>query len=340
VVEVVVSGDPRTTVAVEAVVRELLARLPVILEWSQASGIDPGQVLARHAPDARVVARAWMDLRDVKQARIYVGNTFSERFIVRVVPLRNGYDEIAHEVLGHIIESAVDAFLAGGDVGVTREIAEREVVGVSASPPRPPVPSPAPKADGAEAARIGVALSYRVTELAGSKVLMHGPAIGVGLAFPNGNAVRFSSSAALHYRLPLHWDSPSVGARFDGGTANLAAGIDGDVARRVVLRGQAGLGVDLMRLGPYVQPGSTAMADAPFWVTSLMATAFLSLEAAFSNRVALLIGAGCEVDMSGRSYFVANVTGRTTALSPWIVRPTAMLGLVFSTGNAGIDRSR
>jgi hypothetical protein len=112
-VDVVVSGDPDDAAGVEVVVRELVARLPVVLQWSRATGIDPVQVLAQRAPDTRIVTRAWMDLSDRKRARIYVANPWNARFVVRVVPLLDGYDEIAREVLGHIIESCVDAFLAG-----------------------------------------------------------------------------------------------------------------------------------------------------------------------------------------------------------------------------------
>ncbi|HEV3190429.1 MAG TPA: hypothetical protein VGY54_08025, partial [Polyangiaceae bacterium] len=318
VVDVVVSGNPSATAGVEVVVRELLARLPVVLQWSQAPAIDPSQVLAQRAPDAHVVARAWMDLSSPTRARIYVANELSGRFVVRVVPLRDGYDEIAREVLGHIVESAVDAFLEGREVGVPREIAEREVTDESAAVPMPvpPPAPPAPRASFSEVTRIGVGLWYQVTEMAASKV-MHGPAVGIGLAFPTGRAARFSASAALHYRLPLHWDSPSVGVRFDGAAARLGAGIEGDITRRVVLRGQLGLGVDFVHLDPYVEDGSAAKAGSPFWVLSPITTATLSLEAQLSRRIGLILGAGCDIDLSAPSYFVASDTGPTTVLAPW-----------------------
>jgi hypothetical protein len=342
VVEVVVSGDSSATAGVEVVVRELLARLPVVLHWSQARGIDPSQVLAPRAPDTEVVARAWLDLSSPARARIYVANALSGRFVLRVVPLRDGYDEIAREVLGHILESTVDAFLEGREVGVTREIAEREVADESAAPPPAPAPrpaAPAPKASLSELTRIGVGLSYQATEVAGGKVL-HGPAIGIGVAFPVAKTVRFSASTALHYRLPLYWDSPSVGARFDGGTARFGAGIEGDVTRRVILRGQLGLGLDFVHLDPYVQDRSTAEAGPPFWVVSPIATATLNLEAMLSTRIGLVVGAGCDVDLSIASYFVASGAGPTTVLSPWVARPLGTLGLVFRPENEFIDMPR
>jgi hypothetical protein len=344
VVSVVVSGDRSTTAGVEVVVRELVARLPVALEWSQASGIDPGQVLAERAPDARVVARAWMDLSDPKRARIYVANASSGRFLVRVVPLRDGYDEVAREVLGHIIESAVDAFLAGRDVGVTREMAEREVGHApdSAPPLVPPSPPPRPKAEVSEATGIGFALSYQATDVGGFKATMHGPAVAFLAAFPTGQKLRVSTSATLHYRVPMHWDSPSVGARFDGGTARLGAGVESDISRRASIRGQLGFGVDVAHLEPYVEAGSTATAGAPLWVTSAIASASLTLEAQLSSRVRWLFGVGCDVDLSGPFYFVANDagTGSTTVLSPWIVRPVVAIGVVFRPGDPTIDQAR
>ena len=316
--------------------RELIARLPVVLQWSRASGIDPGQVLAQRAPDARVVARAWLDLSDPKLARIYVANPSSGRFLVRVVPLRDGYDEIAREVLGHIIESAVDAFLAGRDVGVTREMAEREVTHDSAPPPAP-ASAPVPGAGASERTRIGVAVSYRATDVAGVEAMMHGPAIGVGLAFPMGKAVRFSSSATVHYRVPIQWDSPSVGAHLHGGTARLGAGVEGDVTQRMVLRAELGVGVDFTHLAPYVESGSTAKADEPRWVVSPVANAMVSLDAPLSSRMGWFIGAGCDFDLHRTSYFVANGAIANTVLSPWIARPVGVVGLVFRLSDERID---
>jgi hypothetical protein len=325
VVSVVASGDPSAIASVEVVVRELVARLAVALEWSQTSAIDAGQVLAPPAPDDRVVARAWMDMSNPKRARIYVANASSRRFLVRIVPLHDGYDEIGREVLGHIIESAVDAFLAGRDVGVAREIAEREVTEESEPTPHAPI---APATPVAKAVSSEFAVSYQVTEVARATT-MHGPALGIGLAFPIGKAERFSSSATVHYRLPLAWDSQSIGARFDGGTVRLSAGIEGDAARWLVLCGQLGFGVDVAHVAPYLEAGSTTTAAAPFWVVSPIATATASLEAALSRRIGLLVGIGCDVDLSGSSYFVANGMKATTVLLPWVAHPTGALGLLF-----------
>lgn len=124
---VVASGEAEDMVAVEVVVRELVARLPIELRWSTASGIDIGQVLAQHAPDGQVAARAWVDLSNPRRARIYVANAQDQRFVVRVVPLSDGYDEVGREIIGHIVEFALDAFLSGAEVGVSREVAERQV---------------------------------------------------------------------------------------------------------------------------------------------------------------------------------------------------------------------
>ena len=140
VAHVVASGEAEDTAAVEGVVRELVARLPIELRWSTASGIDIGQVLAQHAPDGQVAARAWLDLSNPRRARIYVANAQDNRYVVRIVPLSDGYDEVGREVIGHIVEFALDAFLSGAPVGVSREVAERQVTeeadtGQPATPP-------------------------------------------------------------------------------------------------------------------------------------------------------------------------------------------------------------
>jgi len=333
VVYVVASGDAADTAGVEVVVRELVARLQVELQWSRASGIDPGQVLAQRAPEVQVVARAWLDLSDAKRARIYVANAQGRRFLVRVVPLRDGYDEVAREVLGHIIESAVDAFLSGLDVGVTREVAARQVTAESPPPPATPATASAPPAattNRFERLRLGVVVAYQATEIAQVPTILHGPALGMALAIPIRDSLRFSSSATLHYRLPAAWDSAAVGARIAGATARLRAGLEADVAWPALLRGELGIGADFTHLAPYAEPNdSMAKAGQPLWTTSSIAAAMLSLEIAASRRIGLLVGAGCDVELNEPSYFVARNAQQITVLSPWVVRPTATLGLVF-----------
>jgi hypothetical protein len=328
VVDVVASGHPSTVAGVEVVVRELVARLPVVLRWSQASGIDPTQVLAERAPDVRIVARAWMDLSDAKRARIYVANAGGGRFLVRVVPLREGYDEVAREVLGHIIESAVDAFLAGRDVGVSREIAEREV-SQSSAPPQAAETLAVARAIAPESTRIGLAVSYQATGMEGVKATMHGPAIGAAFAVPIGGGLRLGSSASVQYRVPFHWDSASVGARFESAAARLGLGIEGDLKERVVLRAELGFGFDFVHVAPYVEAGSTARATPAEWFLAPIASAMLSLEAPLVSQVGLRVAAGSDVDLSGPSYFVASGGTVTTVLSPWVVRPVIALGAVF-----------
>jgi hypothetical protein len=344
VVYVVASGDAADTAGVEVVVRELVARLPVELQWSRASGIDPGQVLAQRAPEVQVVARAWLDLSDAKRARIYVANAQGRRFLVRVVPLRDGYDEVAREVLGHIIESAVDAFLSGLDVGVTREVAERQVTAESPPPPAAPATASAPPAATSnrfEWLRLGVVVAYRATQIAQLPTILHGPTLGMALAIPIRGSVRFSSSAMLHYRLPTAWDSASVGARVAGATARLSAGLEADVARQVILRGELGVGADFTHLAPYAEPSDRmAKAGQPLWTTSSVAAAMLSLELAASSRIGLLVGAGCDVELNHPSYFVARNAQQTTVLSPWVVHPTATLGLVFRVDRQPIEQHR
>lgn len=381
---VVASGNAADIAAVEVVVRELVARLPVELQWSTTTEIDLAQVLAQRTPDEHVVARAWLDLSDPTRARIYIANAQDRRFVVRVVPLSDGYDEVGREVVGHIIESAVDAFLSGAEIGVSREVAERQV-SAEALPPAPSPPpsdsaserqnsSTQPKAEPclgqscpsaarttkleltravvsraplsaenerSERLRLGLLVSYQITEIAALPTVLHGPALGLGLALPLRRALRFSSLLALHYQLPLAWDSPSVGARVAGVTARLSAGLEGDIARHVLLRGLLGVGADFLHLAPYAEPtDSSARAGEPLWSGSTIIAAMLTLEIAATSRTGLFIGAGCDANLKRPSYFVARDAQQTTVLSPWVFQPTATFGLAFRIDHPPIASGR
>src|ERR1700733_2383135 len=126
-VEIVATGERTATSAVEVLVRELLKRLPVVIRWASAPEIDPRDVLARRTADSVLAARVWIDLSDRTGARLFVANAASDHFLVRLVPAEEGHREVEEEAVAQIIASSVEAILAGGEIGVTREVAVRQM---------------------------------------------------------------------------------------------------------------------------------------------------------------------------------------------------------------------
>lgn len=322
VVEVVASSS----VDLEALVAELLRPLPVTLRWSQVALIDAREVLAHRTADPMIVARVWLDLADTQRAYLYVANA-SERFIVRAVPLDNGYDEVARESLAHILESVVDALLSGADIGVSREVAEKQlaarlpaVIAPSPETPRaPPVSSPQKRV------RVTLAAYYRAGAWS-SDDLVHTPGLAVGLTFSRPNralaATLWLWASAI---APFTWEGERAGAAFRGLNLRLVAGVEGRVGRRVRLRAAIGPGLDAVEVRS--RPNVPILAVRPFWVLAPMATLLGMIDVHLGGPIAIFFAAGGETDLAGTHYdiLLADDT-HETALRPWPVRPFAAIG--------------
>jgi hypothetical protein len=344
VVQIVATGAPGTTSALEQLVRELVSELPIELEWSVSRAIDPRQVLARRTGDRSALVRAWVDLSDQTRAKIYVANGESERFIVRFVPEPNGYDAVAREALGQILESSIAAFVAHADAGISHEDAVREVAQENSEllvedprerPPAPPPPSPPAPGPGP---RFDVGLAYQGAVLdSGPIVLQHGVAVISGAAFDVGGVggpLRLAVRGSVGYRAPAQWDGQSIALRLSGATARLAVGIVADATRRLSLGVVLGGGLDVVSVDPLSRTEGTQAHPStqnvePF--LSLMATARLRL----AGPLGLFLGLGTDFDLSHPRYGVEGMEGAdglTPVFTPWVVRPTAVLGLLAEFG--------
>lgn len=322
VVQVVASSS----VDLEALVAELLRPLPVTLRWSQVASIDAREVLAHRTADPLIVARVWLDLADAQRAYLYVANA-SERFIVRAVPIENGYDEVARESLAHILESVVDALLSGADIGVSREIAEKQLADrLPAAPaPSPVTSSPTVSSLAPKRVRVTLAAFYRAGAWSGDD-LVHAPGLGVGLAFPRAErslaATLWLWASAI---VPFTWEGDRAGAAFRGVSLRLVAGIEGRVGRRVRLRALIGPGLDAVEVRS--RPNVPILAVRPFWVLAPMATLLGMIDVHLGGPIAIFFAAGAEADLVGTHYDIL-LADRTheTALRPWPVRPLGVIG--------------
>jgi len=341
VVQIVVTGEAHTTNALEQLVRELVAELPVRLEWSGSRAIDPRQVLAQHANERRVLVRAWVDLSDANRAKIYVANGDSERFIVRFVPEPNGYDAVAREALGQIVESSIAAFVARGDAGISREDAVQKVahenpsnLAVIAQPPPEKLhEQPRPRSVGAPSnPLLDLGLAYQGALIDSSKTLQHGGALILGTSLAaTASGPRFVLRASAGYRAKARLDDEKIGLGLSAEMARLAVGLEGDATRRLALGALVGGGLDVVSVEPVARSAATrAHASArnvePF--LSLMGTVKLRL----TSGLALGLALGAELDLSHPAYGVEGASGLTPVFTPWLVRPTVVLGLFAGFG--------
>jgi len=330
-VEVVATGAPSATSAVEALVRELLNRLPVAIRWVDAPHIDPREVLAHRVEDPGVVARVWVDLSRPAGARLFVANTASDHFLVRVVPAGDGHVEVEQEAVAQIIGFAVEAILAGGEIGVTRDVAVSQILTEPNRPEAAP-PDVVPRVDPFQ--RRG--LSGEVGALVGLRALESGPAVGVvsGLVATmtgaTGSVVQPLLVLELQYQAPVDLQANAVAVRLEGAGGILQGGLQARFGSRVSARAAIGLGADALYAQPHVPTGSLFSARGPFWIGPMIATARVGFEVVAVAPVSLFAVVGCDLDMSGVHFPVSDDGSAEPNVIPWRVWPVAQLGVSVS----------
>ncbi len=330
-VDVVATGEPAATSAVEALVRELLNRLPVLIRWADAPHIDPREVLADRTPDPGVVARVWVDLSRPTEARLFVANGASDHFLVRVVPAGDGHIEVEREAVAQIVGFAVEALLTGSDIGVTREAAAKQIL---ADPTRIETPVPVPRrAPEPRPFRAGV--SGELGAFVGLRALGPGsagvePGLLAGVRGKGAGAVQPVLVLEWQYEAPLDLLGNAIAVRLEGAGGRLHGGILARLGSRVSIQATVGLGADAIHARPYAPAGSAFVARAPFWLGAMVATAGLAVDVVVASPIALFASAGCELDMSGVSFPVTTNGSAEPNVVPWRVWPFALFGVNVS----------
>jgi hypothetical protein len=330
-VEIVAAGEAESVTLLEERSRSLLRDYPIRLEWSVRTDFRPRDVFA--AGEHAALARIWLDLRQGTQAVLYVVDDAHDRFLVRVVPLDAGYDEVACESVGTIVQSSVEALLAGATVGVTRQAAEAQVSELEGSEPAaaqpepakpPPARAPAPEPRGRRY-RLSVDLSYRGQLLQDGPEILHGPELGASLTRPDP-PLSLTGFAALGYRLPLSWDEQGVGLQMEGFGLRAGPGLGWRLGRPIHLRLLGVLGLDVLEVDP-VSTDPLAAATDPFWILVPMLGAAAEIELRLFGPLSLWASAGAEVDLAGHHFDVLEDGQPVTVLQAWTVQPAVRLGV-------------
>jgi len=370
-VEVVAAGGGTQAAALREVVTELLGRLPVRLAWSEETSVTPTQILARSRAFDGVpptLARVWIDLSEVDRAKIYIADARRDRFVARTVPLAPSRAEVGRETLAHVLESTVDALLAGRVVGVPRDLAAREIADAAAptpgvagaapaASPRPvrvagateggapaAAPSPAPGSSRPRArSALPVAATpgrgfdltfgafYRAEARAAALTIAHGPGVDIVWRARAGHRARVDVRLAAAYVAPFDWAGAPAGARLQGSTGWLELGATPPVGGVIGVRIAGGVGVDVMRVTPVVPPAGTVTASPPLWKAAPLATLGVGVTLPLARTLGLTASGGATADLAGNHFDVERADGsRTIALSPYRVRPWLALGLSFS----------
>ena len=350
VVEVVASGGPEILAAMAERVRSLEARYAVRVRWSEAGALDPREIVAPHAADAALLTRVWLDLSDPRRALLFIANAGHDRFLVRVVPAQDGYGELTRESLATIVESAVEALLAGGQIGVDRSAALRELAAQSGQPPtaehvpaqappsdpRPPAPEPEraepERAAGTAVEPWSIALCYRGDAVADGPRLRHGAQLALSYAVDVGVAVDLLVLVTAQLAPSVSLGDGGRALEQRGGGTRAAVGV-GARAGRFGWHAALGAGADLFRVEPAIDAAELTAAE-PFLAAVPIASVFAGGTYRAAPWLDLALGLGLDVDLAGHHYDVEREGARAALITPWRAHPFAFAGVAVPFGGA------
>ena len=348
VIDVAAVGARETLEAIADRVRALETRFSVSVRFGAVDAIDARAILAPRASGEPAFARVWLDLSNPERAVLFIANAGHDRFLVRVLPVTDGYGELTRESLATVVESTVDALLAGGQIGVDRAAAERELAAAQVAleaerePPRaPPAPQPEPEArdveadveaEGASVPRptsLLLGAGYRLDAVdVGPTALRHGAQLGVAWApasFETPLGLLLALSAQYFPALTLGADQPRLAQL--GGGARLAAGVTGQAARALFWQAALGAGADVVRVRPRIDERSGLVAAEAFTVLAPYATAFVSGSLRPSAWLDLALCAGVDLSLTGPHFDVQDGDARRAAVSPLRLHPYALVSV-------------
>lgn len=334
-VDVVVIASAGDQAALDGVIRELFARLPVDLDVRRSSTLDVQAVLTPTEGAAPRLARIWIDGRSGARATLFLADAKWERILVRHIPLPSGLDEVAREEVAQIAETSVGALLGGGTVGVTPKEARAEL-GLPpprvapASPARPAAPAlPAPPAPPIEPA-LRVFTGYAAEGWSTASPLRHGPALGLGVhLFSPAPTSPWSARAALFgsYRLPTIVDGGVVGARLDQAVIRLAAGPARRLSGRWSAEALLGGGVDVAHVEPRIGAEPRLVLEPSARRVSVLGSLMTGVAADLSRTTRVRSMLTLDADLFDTRYVVSLNGAITPVLEPWRLRIGLMVGL-------------
>ena len=341
VVDVVATGTPTILAAMADRIRSLEARFPVTVRWTTAEAIDVREIVAPRAADQGAFARVWLDMSNPDRAVLFIANAGHDRLLVRVVPATDGYGELTRESLATIVESAIDALLAGGQIGVDRGAAVHEIEAqtgtrvaaepppavtvVTAQPPKPVVPSPSHAASHPRSWLL--AGYYRGDAISSGPALRHGMQLALAYSSPSRAAFELLLMVSAQYAPPFSLGDGGRQVAEHGGGARLAIGATTNPERSFVWRAAIGAGADISRVEPVIAADTGLSAADPFVVTTPITTAFAMGSLRPARWLDIGLGVGLDVPLTGHHYDVQTGTARSAVIAPWSVHPYAFLGI-------------
>jgi hypothetical protein len=326
----IAAGDARDSQALSQVARELLGRLAITVRAVQVARVDVAAIAAPLPARAGVeppLAHVWIDWQTAGRATLYLLDARRDRLLVRQVERPVGGDELAREELGHILETACEGLLAGSEVGVPREGAVSLLIPKRPASPPIVVASSTPPADEV-ASRVEAGVLYEVALLAPGVPLTHGPTASLFLRLGR-RATRWGVWSTAQLRLPVHAADDGAGLALQAGALRALLAIERPLSPRATWRAGLGGGVDLARVTPEAGTSERVLAGPPRTLAFAVGRAAIGLDLRLAARTSLVAILATDIDLSGQRYVYTRAGGEQVILRPWLLRPSAAVGLAF-----------
>ncbi len=327
--EVHLIGDAAQALQLEVVLRSLLVQQGLEPAFVVSPEVSLKEVLRPPASASGLVARIFVDLREMGALSIYISNGRAQSFVFREITIDPDKNELAREAAGAVVDSAVRILINGGTLELSRErAAETLRAGVvpevdarrtrdrerrrdiEESPPKPLL---------RPAAFYGASLLG-----AGAGSICHGPGLGLEV-LPEA---RLRSVLLIQYQLPVSFDGPLVGARIwtlatrAGGAFTLLRSARSRVSVSVLA------GLDAIWLAPRALEPGLANAGSERLIAAAIARSGLEWRYRLGEWWVGL-AAFVDFDVLGTRYGVRRGELLTTIFEPWRARPGAALSLTW-----------
>ena len=341
-VELTVVADEPCAPQLRAVLAEQLADVAGEVAWSCRATFDE-EDLFRAGPRARprgeTTVRIWIDISTPTDARVYLEDERSERFVIRRLPLAHGLDEISREELGQIARSGTLAVVGGRSETLTRAQVRSTLSAWPARRPAadtphlratasgPPTPAPAPPTP-PPVVELGPAWSVQAL----SRALPLGQEIALGLSVRPPTWALFGWTE-VGLRVPATVDAQPVDVKLGAVAGRLGVGYRRPLAGRASWGVGAGIGLNRWSFaaGRASTPVDTAPAGAFFAVTG---RALFALELGVATRMTAGLRLFCDVATADVHYDYRDAAGVShRLLTPWAVMPGAGVVLTWRSSN-------
>ena len=335
---VVLVGAAGRDPELKALLNELLERRGVRAQISEQSSFGREQLLRAAAPSGTVLV--FVVPGSGGNVGLYFRAPDGERFLLRSVLLRAGFDDVGRELVGQVVETAVTTLRDSGD-GLTREQAQLALNGNDSAapakgkaPPRPAKEPPRAKAKPATpieprpstALEGWLALRYGALALGTKLGVAHGPGAEVGLGVKGRLLLR--GRVTFERDFPQSLTTSQIAAELTRLRLRFALDAGLPLASQHTLLISVGAGQDRLSVTPAAATGSSVAPAAAFAEQAPVAEAELRYEAALGRfRVAATVGV--DASLVRTHYDVTRGAERESVARPWLVRPSASLALAF-----------